>query len=49
MIELVKKMKPQEDLEKVKVKTLILNNKKIASFIGNIHASYVRGIIVWIS
>ena len=41
MLELLKKMKPQEDLEKAKVRMLIHNKKKFASFIGITKAWHV--------
>ena len=39
--DLVKKMKPQAELEKEKVWMLIQKNKQFTSFIGNIQDSYV--------
>lgn len=41
LLDLVKKMKPLEELEKEKFQMLIYNNKQLASFIGSIEASYV--------
>lgn len=41
-LNLGKKMKPQAKLEKARVRMLIHNNKQLASFIGNIQASYAR-------
>lgn len=40
-LELVKKMKPHEELEQAKVRMLIQKNKHLASFIGSIQDSYV--------
>lgn len=41
VLNLVKKMKLQAELEKEIVQILIQNNKQLTSFIGNIQASYV--------
>jgi len=35
-------MKPQSELERERVQTLMQTNKQLASFIGDIQASYVQ-------
>lgn len=40
-LDLVKKMKPWVELEELKVRMLIYNNKQLTSFNGSIQASYV--------
>ena len=41
LLDLVKKMKPQAELERARVRLLIQNNKQLASFIDSIQNSYV--------